>query len=135
MPGPRHARRSLRRSADISSSRAGLWLFAGAREASPARRTAQVFLMNDQLQMVVRYFLTVIGSLAAAKGLISPGDWSTLTTDILATIGPVTMLVTFLWGLYVHSHNAKIASVNAISGVKVVRDTTPAAMVTAAPKM
>lgn len=68
--------------------------------------------MNDQVEMVVRYFLTLVGAFAINKGWINPGDYSTLTVDLLATAGPVVALFTFCWGLYAHSHGAKIASVN-----------------------
>lgn len=69
--------------------------------------------MNDQLQMVIRYFLTLAGALATQKGWISASDFSTLTADLLAALGPLIMLGTFLWGLYSHSNAAKVASVNA----------------------
>lgn len=89
--------------------------------------------MNDQVQMVIRYFLTLAGAYATNKGWLSTTDLSTLTADILAALGPAVMLVTFVWGFYVHSHGARIASVNAIEGVKVVSQNSPGATVTAAP--
>jgi predicted flavoprotein YhiN len=90
--------------------------------------------MNDQAMSVIRWALTVLGAWAASKGIISNADLSTLMAAILGIAGPAVMLATAIWGWYVHSHEAQIASVNALPGVKVVSENAPAVMVTAVPK-
>ena len=68
----------------------------------------------DQVNSALRWGMTMLGTYLTGKGWISTGDYSTLTTDVLAVVGPAMALGSFAWSLYVHSRNAKIASVAAM---------------------
>lgn len=90
--------------------------------------------MNDQTLSVIRWTITLAGGYLANRGIISNSDLSTLTSEVMAAIGPLMILGTFVWGIYAHSRDAKIASVNAIKGVKVVPEESPEPAVSTVPK-
>ncbi len=83
---------------------------------------------QDQWLSLLRSLLTMFGPLLVAKGLVSAADEGALIT---ATLGIVGSLMTFgptVWGVFVHTHEAAIAAVNAnteTTGVKVVAATSP----------
>jgi hypothetical protein len=54
--------------------------------------------------------------------------------SIFAGVVALTPIVTTLWSAWTASHTQQIASVNAIDGVKVVKESAPAETVTAPPK-
>lgn len=90
-------------------------------------------------------FLAGVVTCLAALHVISAGDAATIgstvtrigndVADILAALAPLIAAASGWYAVYKSGHQQQIASVNAIDGVKVVRDNSPGAVVTAPPKV
>lgn len=102
---------------------------------------------QSQVNAAGRHVLTfAMGGVASAAALhvISAGDATTISNsisqistgvaDIAAGLAPIIAIVSAWYAAWSASHKSQIASVNAIDGVKVVKDSVTAATVTAPPK-
>lgn len=88
---------------------------------------------QDQVLSTVRTILTIVGPLLVTKGLVSSSGLDDWTNNIIALVGALMPFGSWIWGLFAHTETAKIASVNAIEGVKVVKQSEPVAQVSVAP--
>jgi hypothetical protein len=101
---------------------------------------------QSQVIAVSRHVVSAIGGAAAfavTLQFLSAGDAQTITaavtniatglTSIIAGLTALTPVIMAAWSAYSASHTQQIASVNAIDGVKVVKEDTFAATVTVAP--
>ncbi len=80
---------------------------------------------SDQVMSLIRGVLGVLVSVLVTRGVLTTDQGAQLVTYAVAAVGATFVLATFVWGIASHSHNAKIASVNAIPGVKVVAEDGP----------
>lgn len=90
---------------------------------------------NTQIADVLKIALSFAGGIAVSKGWLNTADVSTLTTDILAAVGPVAALVAGAYGVWANSEAKLAANVAANPNVSKV-ETTPklaAAMINANP--
>jgi hypothetical protein len=65
----------------------------------------------DQVQSLVRLFLTFLGALAVSLGYLKQDDVNVLTTDVLTAVGPLLVLGSAVWGLFAHTTTAKLDAV------------------------
>ena len=99
-----------------------------------------------QVLAIGRHVVSAIGGAAAfavTMEFISQGDAQTITTavndiatglaSIIAGITAITPVAMAIWSAWSSSHTQQIASVNAIDGVKVVKQSAPAETVTTPP--
>lgn len=89
---------------------------------------------SDQWQSIIRAIIMMAGNALVAKGLVSSADAPVLETTIVTAIGALATAAPIIWGIVAKSEKAKIASVNAIDGVKVVAQSAPAAQVDKPPE-
>lgn len=88
---------------------------------------------QDQVMSTIRTVLTILGPILVSKGLVSSTGLTDWTNNIITLVGAALPFGAWIWGLFAHTETAKIASVNAIDGVKVVNQTAPVAQVSAVP--
>ena len=71
----------------------------------------------DQILSVVRWLLSVggpLGALLIARGM-PVGEVTALQGSIIALVGALPPIVSFVWGMFAHTDSAKIVAAAAIS--------------------
>lgn len=58
-------------------------------------------MTSDSVVQVIRYLMLIVGGGLTFLGWATPTEVATLTTSIIAAVGPVMTVGTFVWGLYV----------------------------------
>lgn len=69
---------------------------------------------NDQAMSAIRAMLLMFGPMIVASGRITGAEYTQLVSTAMTFIGATMALGAFAWGLYVNTHDAKIASVNSL---------------------
>lgn len=57
-------------------------------------------MLKETVLLVLRHGLSAVGPLLAAKGLVDPGDWSELASQIQIAAGSGMTAVSLAWSFY-----------------------------------
>ena len=90
----------------------------------------------DQILSVIRWLLSVggpLGALLIARGQ-TPEQVTAVSTAVLALVGALPPIISFVWGMFAHTDSAKLAAVEAMPAVTkiTVTPTAPDAVAQAA---
>jgi hypothetical protein len=104
---------------------------------------AQVAAAGRHLLTFVSGGVSGAAAVLATLHVVSAGDVATIANsltqisngvaEIVAGLAPLVAIASGAWAAWTASHTSQIAAVNAVPGIKVVKESGPGAVVTGAP--
>lgn len=88
-------------------------------------------MTTDQIMGILRVLLQVLGTLATAFGWIAPDKVASLTAQILAVAGPISVLAGTIWSVIANTKSSIIQSASKMPEVTGIT-TTDATLANAA---
>jgi hypothetical protein len=77
-------------------------------------------VLSIQTQQLIAQIISIVGMIAVGFGWLTADQVSSISTNILATIGPLMTLVGILYSLYAARKNAVVTAVAALPEVRAV---------------